>query len=120
MVDLGAGCATLRRAHPRGGAGRLVARLPGVAHGHEPRRPARRPLAAIEEAGGPRDPGADAGRSVPIYLFTETLQVPVIGVPTVNHDNSQHSANENLPAAEPVGGDRGLRVLIARLGELWK
>ena len=36
------------------------------------------------------------GGSVPMYLFTDTLKVPVIGVPMVNHDNNQHGINENL------------------------
>jgi acetylornithine deacetylase/succinyl-diaminopimelate desuccinylase-like protein len=36
------------------------------------------------------------GGSVPIYVFAEIFHVPVIGLPIVNHDNSQHAANENL------------------------
>ncbi|HYI08093.1 MAG TPA: hypothetical protein VEK57_03390 [Thermoanaerobaculia bacterium] len=36
------------------------------------------------------------GGSVPLYLFTEHLHVPALGVPIVNHDNNQHGANENL------------------------
>jgi acetylornithine deacetylase/succinyl-diaminopimelate desuccinylase-like protein len=36
------------------------------------------------------------GGSVPFYIFTDMLQTPAIGVPIVNHDNNQHSANENL------------------------
>jgi acetylornithine deacetylase/succinyl-diaminopimelate desuccinylase-like protein len=36
------------------------------------------------------------GGSVPIYLFHEILGVPVIGLPIVNHDDSQHAANENI------------------------
>ena len=36
------------------------------------------------------------GGSVPMYLFDEVLKTPVIGVPTVNHDNNQHAANENI------------------------
>jgi acetylornithine deacetylase/succinyl-diaminopimelate desuccinylase-like protein len=36
------------------------------------------------------------GASVPLYEFAEVLQVPVIGLPIVNHDNNQHAANENL------------------------
>jgi acetylornithine deacetylase/succinyl-diaminopimelate desuccinylase-like protein len=35
------------------------------------------------------------GASVPIYLFADVFRVPVIGLPIVNHDNSQHAANEN-------------------------
>lgn len=36
------------------------------------------------------------GGSVPLYLFDEQLGAPALGVPTVNHDNNQHGANENL------------------------
>ena len=36
------------------------------------------------------------GGSVPLYAFTDTLGIPTILVPTVNHDNNQHSPNENL------------------------
>jgi acetylornithine deacetylase/succinyl-diaminopimelate desuccinylase-like protein len=36
------------------------------------------------------------GGSVPIYLFDEIFKVPVIGLPIVNHDNSQHAADENM------------------------
>jgi len=35
------------------------------------------------------------GGSVPIYLFAEILDVPVIVLPIANHDNNQHAANEN-------------------------
>ncbi len=36
------------------------------------------------------------GGSIPMYLFGEALDTPVIGVPIANHDNNQHAANENL------------------------
>jgi hypothetical protein len=36
------------------------------------------------------------GGSVPMYLWTDVLKVPVIGLPIANHDNNQHGANENL------------------------
>lgn len=42
------------------------------------------------------------GGSVPMYIF-ENLGIPWIGVPIVNYDNHQHSADENL-----------------RLGHLWR
>lgn len=42
------------------------------------------------------------GASVPLYLFAEIFQEPVIGLPIVNYDDNQHAANENL-----------------RLGNLW-
>ncbi len=42
------------------------------------------------------------GGSIPLYQFTGVLGVPTVGLPIVNHDNNQHSPNENL-----------------RLGNLW-
>jgi hypothetical protein len=36
------------------------------------------------------------GGSVPLYILDEVLKVPMIGIPIVNHDNSQHSFNENI------------------------
>ncbi len=36
------------------------------------------------------------GGSVPLYLFTDVLETPTVGIPIVNHDNNQHSPNENL------------------------
>lgn len=36
------------------------------------------------------------GGSVPIYLFQQPGNIPTIVLPTVNHDNNQHAANENL------------------------
>jgi acetylornithine deacetylase/succinyl-diaminopimelate desuccinylase-like protein len=36
------------------------------------------------------------GGSVPIYLFKDIFGAPIIGLPIVNHDNSQHAPNENL------------------------
>jgi acetylornithine deacetylase/succinyl-diaminopimelate desuccinylase-like protein len=36
------------------------------------------------------------GGSLPIYLFTDALNVPVIGVSIANYDNNQHQPNENI------------------------
>ncbi len=36
------------------------------------------------------------GGSVPLYQFTDVLGTPTVGIPIVNHDNNQHSPNENL------------------------
>lgn len=46
----------------------------------------RQPLVRLPTLGG----------SVPLYLFEQKLGAPALGVPTVNHDNNQHGANENL------------------------
>jgi len=36
------------------------------------------------------------GGSLPIYIIDDVLQTPVLILPTANHDNNQHGANENL------------------------
>lgn len=52
--------------------------------------------AANDAAGEPVALLPMMGGSVPIYLFHDIFKVPVIGLPIVNHDDSQHAANENL------------------------
>jgi acetylornithine deacetylase/succinyl-diaminopimelate desuccinylase-like protein len=53
-------------------------------------------IRAVEEARGPVVKMPTLGGSVPLYVFTDTLKAPVIGVPIANHDNNQHSADENI------------------------
>jgi len=36
------------------------------------------------------------GGSIPMYLFQQPNNTPVIGLPIANHDDNQHAANENL------------------------
>lgn len=50
----------------------------------------------LERVHGPVVRLPTLGGSVPLYLIEEILQVPFVGVPIANHDNNQHSANENL------------------------
>jgi acetylornithine deacetylase/succinyl-diaminopimelate desuccinylase-like protein len=52
--------------------------------------------ASNDAAGGPVAILPMMGGSVPIYLFDDLFKVPVIILPIVNHDDSQHAANENL------------------------
>lgn len=56
----------------------------------------RRTVDAVARARGDVIEVPTLGGSLPIYLFQEILGTPLIGVPIVNHDNSQHAANENL------------------------
>ena len=56
----------------------------------------RRIILAVERLRGPIAKLPTLGGSVPLYVFTDILKMPAIGVPIVNHDNNQHSANENL------------------------
>jgi acetylornithine deacetylase/succinyl-diaminopimelate desuccinylase-like protein len=54
------------------------------------------------------------GGSVPMYIF-EDLGVPWIGVPIVNYDNHQHSADENLRLGNLWQGLETYAVLLADL-----
>jgi len=53
------------------------------------------------------------GGSVPLWVFEQELQTPMIGVPIVNHDNSQHSFNENLRLANLWQGIVTMTTLLA-------
>lgn len=55
------------------------------------------------------------GGSVPISMFTDTLEVPVIDVPIVNHDNNQHAAHENLRLQNLWDGIEVFAALFAGL-----
>ena len=57
---------------------------------------ARAVATAVADAVGPIVRLPILGGSVPISTLQDTLGKPVVIVPIVNHDNSQHAANENL------------------------
>lgn len=48
------------------------------------------------------------GGSGPAYVYTDILRAPFVVVPTVNHDNNQHAANENLRLGDLF---RGIQIL---------
>jgi len=54
------------------------------------------------------------GGSVPMHVF-DRLGLPVIGVPIVNYDNSQHSHNENLRIGHFWRGIETYAALLAAL-----
>jgi acetylornithine deacetylase/succinyl-diaminopimelate desuccinylase-like protein len=56
----------------------------------------RQVVAALERAHGPVVRMPTLGGSVPLAIIEDVVRVPLIGVPIVNHDNNQHSHNENL------------------------
>ena len=109
----------VRLAHPR------IARLQWSLDYPAARTPMDLPvskavLAIVEEAaGGPIVAAPMLGGSVPISMFVDTLKVPVIGVPMVNHDNNQHGINENLRLQNLWDGIEIYAELFARLGEVW-
>ena len=53
-----------------------------------------------------------SGGSVPISPFVNTLNLPAVGVPTVNKDNNQHSPNENIKL---LNYSRGIETFIGIL-----
>src|SRR5216683_865531 len=90
-----------RRAHP------LIAKIMNEGGYRASRTPMDFPVSkkvveVVEGAAGPAVKMPTLGGTAPMYIFEE-LGLPVIGVPIVNADNHQHSADENL-----------------RLGHLWR
>ncbi len=78
-------------------------------------------LHAVEEAvGGPIIAVPTLGGSLPTYLFSEVLRTPLIVLPIVNHDNSQHAADENLRLQNLFDGIEVYAGVLARLGRVWK
>ncbi len=57
------------------------------------------------------------GGSLPIYLFSDLLKVPVIGVPIANHDNNQHQPDENLRIGHLWTGIETYAALIMMSGK---
>jgi acetylornithine deacetylase/succinyl-diaminopimelate desuccinylase-like protein len=57
---------------------------------------AKKIVAAVEKVRGPAVKIPTLGGSVPLYVFEEVLNAAMVGVPIANHDNNQHSSNENI------------------------
>ena len=57
---------------------------------------AQKVVKAVEDAFGPVIKRPNTGGSVPLFMITEVLGAPTIQTPIANHDNSQHTFNENL------------------------
>ena len=55
--------------------------------------------AAERAAGEPVLKVPTLGGSLPLYLFNEILEAPLVVVPIANHDDNQHAPNENLRLA---------------------
>ena len=72
-------------------------------------------MRVVEEAtGSPVVKMPTLGGSAPMYIF-EQWNLPVIGVPMVNHDNNQHAANESLR----IGNFwRGIEIYAAAMSSL--
>src|SRR6516225_9711307 len=103
-----------RRSHPR------VAKLIDQGGYRASRTPMDSPAAkavvrVLEEATRGETVVAPAlGGSVPMYIF-ENLGLPWVGVPIVNYDNHQHSADENLRLGNLWNGIEIYAALLADL-----
>jgi acetylornithine deacetylase/succinyl-diaminopimelate desuccinylase-like protein len=56
------------------------------------------------------------GGSIPMYLFQQPNDTPVIGLPIANHDDNQHAADENLRLQNLWDGIEVYAALFAGLG----
>jgi acetylornithine deacetylase/succinyl-diaminopimelate desuccinylase-like protein len=70
-------------------------------------------LRTAEAARGPVVKLPTMGGSVPLYMIEEILHAPTITVPIANHDNNQHSFNENIRLQNLWDGIELLAALLA-------
>ena len=79
--------------------------------------PLSREVAALMTAAG-HEPVRlpTVGGSIPMYLFQQPDDTPVIGFPIANHDDNQHSADENLRLQNLWDGIEIYAALFAGLG----
>jgi len=70
-------------------------------------------LRTAESARGPVVKLPTMGGSVPLYMIDAILHAPTITVPIVNHDNNQHSFDENLRIENLWDGIELLAALLA-------
>jgi len=87
--------AALRLAHPR------IAKLTWGAGYPPARTPLDLPLSQqiatlMTNAGHPPVRVPTLGGSIPMYLFQQPNNTPVLILPIANHDDNQHAANENI------------------------
>lgn len=69
-------------------------------------------IATLEKARGPLVIMPTLGGSIPLYLFTDNLRTPAIGIPIANHDNNQHSNDENIRLQNLWDGIETLSALL--------
>ncbi len=70
-------------------------------------------LRTAESARGPVVKLPTMGGSVPLYMIEATLHAPTITVPIANHDNNQHSFDENIRLENLWDGIDLLAALLA-------
>ena len=74
---------------------------------------AKKVIASVEAARGPVLKVPTMGGSLPMAVFEEVLARPLIIVPIANHDNNQHSHNENLRLENLWAGMETMAALLA-------
>jgi acetylornithine deacetylase/succinyl-diaminopimelate desuccinylase-like protein len=70
-------------------------------------------LRTAEAARGPIVKLPTMGGSVPLYMITDILGAPTITTPIANHDNNQHSFNENIRIQNLWDGIELMAALLA-------
>jgi acetylornithine deacetylase/succinyl-diaminopimelate desuccinylase-like protein len=81
---------------------------------------AKATIRATEDAtGAPVVTLPTLGGSLPLATFESALHAPVIVLPIVNHDNNQHSQNENVRLRNLFDGLQVYASVMARLGSYW-
>jgi acetylornithine deacetylase/succinyl-diaminopimelate desuccinylase-like protein len=70
-------------------------------------------LRTADAARGPVVRLPTMGGSVPLFMIDEILHVPTITVPIANHDNNQHSYNENIRIQNLWDGIELMAALLA-------
>jgi acetylornithine deacetylase/succinyl-diaminopimelate desuccinylase-like protein len=59
------------------------------------------------------------GGSIPMFEFEDVFHTPSVVLPIVNHDNNQHSSNENLRMKNLFDGMLVYAGVLATLGDYW-
>jgi acetylornithine deacetylase/succinyl-diaminopimelate desuccinylase-like protein len=70
-------------------------------------------LRTADSVGGPVVKLPTMGGSVPLFMIQEILRAPTITVPIANHDNNQHSFNENIRIKNLWDGIELMAALLA-------
>jgi acetylornithine deacetylase/succinyl-diaminopimelate desuccinylase-like protein len=70
-------------------------------------------IRTVESVSGPAVKLPNSGASVPLEMIEQTLGTRTIGIPIANHDDNQHSFDENLRIRNLWDGIELLAALLA-------
>ncbi|MBK6825691.1 MAG: M20/M25/M40 family metallo-hydrolase [Chitinophagaceae bacterium] len=112
FIDGASPTETERREHPR--MIHFQFTLQPLAFVTEPDSPSGQWLSAVIESVHQKKPVMIrmAGGTVPIAPFIQALKIPAVIIPTVNPDNNQHAANENVRLGNYFEGISLVRSLL--------